>query len=179
MWVSIFRKVVLPAPIRGNITVTQTNRRSRLPLKVRGARGLGVMDRNLIWAWEYIAKRHIVLRIFLTATVLLGLAVPSWNLSKKLDAGKGTVKVGDTLSQEESKPEQPSAELSGAAEKKLLDYLRREEMAAALEGDLRGAGEVFDDGKLRITPMVQIGTTASILMLIPSNQLESYFKPFP
>jgi len=52
-------------------------------------------------------------------------------------------------------------------------------MAAALEGDLRGAGKVFDDGKLRITPMVQIGTTESILMLIPSNQLEPYFTPFP
>jgi hypothetical protein len=137
------------------------------------------MGRNLIGVWEYIAKRQIVLRIFLSATVLLGLAVPSWNLSKKLDAEKGTVKVGHTLSQEESKPEQPSVELSGAAEKKFSDFLRREEMAAALEGDLRGATEVFDDGKLRITPMVQIGTTETILMLIPSNQLEPYFKPFP
>jgi hypothetical protein len=211
----IFKRVVLPAPMRGNITVTQTKRRSRLLLKVRGERCLRVMgrmgipkvlgaftvagillpwgftligaDKNiaarltlvaiggaslvyLVWAWEHIAKRHIVLRIFLTATILLGLAVPSWTLTKKPDAEKGTVKVEPTLSHEEPKPEQPKAEISRTPKKKPSDSQRREELAAALEGDLRGAGEVFDDGKLRISPLVQIGTTASILMLIPSNQ---------
>jgi hypothetical protein len=133
----------------------------------------------LIWAGEHIAKHHIVLRIFLTATVLLGLAVPSWKLTKKPDAEKGTVKVEPTLSHEEPKPKQPKAEISGTGKKNPSDSQRREEMAAALEGDLRGAGEVYDDGKLRMTPMVQIGTTGSVLMLIPSNQLEPSFKPFP
>jgi hypothetical protein len=137
------------------------------------------MERNLVRAWEHIEKRHKDLRLFLTVTVLLGLAVPSWGLTKKPDAEKGTVKVEPTLSHEELKPEQPRAEIPRTAKKKPSDSPRREEMAAALEGDLRGAGEVFDDGKLRITPMVQIGTTESILMLIPSNQLEPYFKPFP
>jgi hypothetical protein len=219
----IFRRVVLSVPMRGNITVTQTERRSRLPLKVRGERCLRVMERMgipkvlgaftlagillpwgftlrgtdknivagltlvaiggtsfvyLVRAWEHIAKRHMDLRIFLTATVLLGLAVPSWELAKKPDAEKGTVKVEPTLSHEEPKPEQPKAEIPRTVKKKPSDSQRREEMAAALEGDLRGAGEVFDDGKLRITPLVQIGTTESIFMLIPSNQLEPYFKPF-
>ena len=220
----IFKRVVLPAPMRGKLSVTQTKRRSRLALKVRGERCLRVMarmgtpkvlgaftvagillpwgftlmgaDKNiaagltlvaiggasfvyLVWTWEHIAKRHKVLRIFLIATVLLGLAVPSWKLTKKPDAEKGTVKVEPTLSHEEPKPEQPKAEISRTPKKKPSDSQRREELAAAVEGDLRGVGEVFDDGKLRITPMVQIGTTASILMLIPSNQLEPFFKPFP
>ncbi len=113
------------------------------------------------------------------ATVWLGLAVSSRKLTKKPDAEKVTVKVEPTLAHEEPKPEQPKAETSRTAKKKPADSQRREKMAAALEGDLRGAGDAFDDGKLRITPMVQIGTTESILELLPSSQLEPSFKPFP
>ena len=91
----------------------------------------------------------------------------------------GGTSVNPTPSHEEPKPEQPSAEFSRTAKKKPPDFQRREELATALEGDLRGAGDAFDDGKLRITPMVQIGTTESILELLPSSQLEPSFKPFP
>jgi hypothetical protein len=121
----------------------------------------------------------MILRIFLTATALLGLAVPAWKLTKKSDAEEGTVRAEPTLLLEEPKPERPTAEIPRTAEKKPSDSQRREEMAAALEGDLRGAGEAFDDGKLRMTPMVQIGTTESILELLPPSQLEPSFKPFP
>jgi hypothetical protein len=45
-------------------------------------------------------------------------------------------------------------------------------------GDLLGAGEVFSDGQLRAAPMVQIGATESTFVMIPSEKLQPYFKPF-
>jgi hypothetical protein len=172
----------------GNLTVTQTKRRSRLSLKVRGERCLRVVKRIgipkalgvftvagilLPWAFALMGAGKNF------ATVLLGLPVPIWMLTKKPGVEKGTVRLEPTLLHEEPKPEQPKAETPRTAKKKPSDSQRREEMAAALEGDLRGAGEAFDDGKLTMTPMVQIGTTESILELLPSSQLEPSFKPFP
>ena len=170
--------------MRGNKTVTQTKRRSRLPLKVRGQRCLRVVKRmGIPKGLSVFTVAGILLpwgfALMGAGESLFGLAVPSWGLTKKPDAEKGTVKVKPTLLQEEPRQEQPSAEFSRTAKKKPPDSQRREEMAAAREGDLRGAGEAFDDGKLRITPMVQIGATESILELLPSSQLEPSFKPFP
>ncbi len=178
----IFKRVVLPAPMRGKLSVTQTKRRSRLALKVRGERCLRVMarmgtpkvlgaftvagillpwgftlmgaDKNiaagltlvaiggasfvyLVWTWEHIAKRHKVLRIFLIATVLLGLAVPSWKLTKKPDAEKGTVKVEPTLSHEEPKPEQPKAEISRTPKKNPSDWQEGQHCSSLPHDELR------------------------------------------
>lgn len=58
----------------------------------------------------------------------------------------------------------------------------REERAAVLEGDLRGAGEIFTDGKQRVAPWVQIADTQSIFVMVPPKPGEPpqpYFRPFP
>jgi hypothetical protein len=125
-----------------------------------------------------------VLGAFTVAGILLPLGFALMGADKIIAPGLTLVAIGGTSvnptpSHEEPKPEQPSAEFSRTAKKKPPDFQRREELATALEGDLRGAGDAFDDGKLRITPMVQIGTTESILELLPSSQLEPSFKPFP
>lgn len=58
----------------------------------------------------------------------------------------------------------------------------REEKAAALQGDLRGASQVFTDGKQRVAPWVQIADTESIFVMLPpkpGEQPQPYFQPFP
>jgi len=63
-----------------------------------------------------------------------------------------------------------------------LRALWREEKAASLEGDLLGAGEVFNDDKARVAPWVQIGDSDSIFVMVPpkpGEQPQPYFQPFP
>jgi hypothetical protein len=52
----------------------------------------------------------------------------------------------------------------------------------ALEGDLRGAGLTFNDGRARMTPWVQIADTGPTFIMVPSKPGEPtppYFNPFP
>jgi hypothetical protein len=58
----------------------------------------------------------------------------------------------------------------------------REEQAAVLEGDLRGAGEIFNDGKERVAPWVEIADSGSVSIMLPrkaGEPAQPYYKPFP
>jgi hypothetical protein len=56
------------------------------------------------------------------------------------------------------------------------------EKAAALEGDLRGAGESFNDGQQRAVPFLEVADSKSVEIMIPpkpGEQPSPYYKWYP
>ncbi len=79
---------------------------------------------------------------------------------------------------EEPKTESPRVESPPTSKRKLFESQWREKMAAALEGDLRGANEVVTtESGLMPHPVLEVGDSGSMLLLLASSN-GPYLVPF-
>jgi hypothetical protein len=140
-------------------------------------------------AWEEVTERgdrkRISIIILSVGVLVFGLSL-SWtrHRSKQVEEAKKN-ESQPTMSVWRSFPPKPPSfafEKSSQPPKKLSKAQWRGKMAAALEGDLRGAGEIFTDGKVRGVPGIEMGDGGSFLWMLPpkpGQPVQPYFVPFP